>query len=300
MGKRGPFLGSEALAAGEVSRRQLLRGYQAVYRDVYLARDEALTPITRAQAAWLWSGRQATAVGLSAAALHSAKWIDAAAPAELNRASGKGVSGIVINRETLLDDETCRIGEIMLTTPARTAFDLGRRPCRTLAVIDLDALAHATGLQSRDVDALSKRHRGMRGVRQLREVVQSMDGGAESPQETRTRLLLIDAGLPKPQTQIVVADEDGYLFARIDMGWEQWRVGVEYDGEQHWTDPRRRASDIDRLARLDAAGWRIVRVSSDLLRNRPRVLVARVCDALRAAGFPECPVTTRLSLEAVS
>ncbi len=60
-----------------------------------------------------------------------------------------------------------------------------------------------------------------------------MDSGAESPQETRTRLLLIDAGLPGPQTQIVVRDEYGVPLARIDMGWEEFLVGVEYDGPQH-------------------------------------------------------------------
>ena len=64
-----------------------------------------------------------------------------------------------------------------------------------------------------------------------------MDGGAESPQETRTRLVLVDAGLPKPQTQIVVTGHFGRTFARIDMGYEEFKVGVESDGVQHWTDP---------------------------------------------------------------
>ena len=73
---------------------------------------------------------------------------------------------------------------------------------------------------------------------------------------------------------------------RIDMGWDDWRVGVEYDGVQHWTDPARRTRDIDRQAELEAMGWRIVRVSADMLRYRPRVIVERTRAALRAAGCP--------------
>jgi very-short-patch-repair endonuclease len=94
----------------------------------------------------------------------------------------------------------------------------------------------------------------------------------------------VDGGLPPPRTQIVVIDEWGLIVARIDMGWRNWLVGVEFDGSQHWTDPRQRARDIDRAAELDRLGWLIVRVSHDLLANRPGVVVERVRGALRARG----------------
>jgi hypothetical protein len=116
--------------------------------------------------------------------------------------------------------------------------------------------------------------------------VELMDGGAESPQETRTRLLLIAAGFPTPQTQIVVVDQYGRFVGRIDMGWPERKVGVEYDGPQHWDDPDQHARDIDRLADLAAQGWTIVRVSRDLLRFRSPVFVGRVRDAMRTAGWP--------------
>jgi very-short-patch-repair endonuclease len=74
--------------------------------------------------------------------------------------------------------------------------------------------------------------------------------------------------------------------ARIDMGWEEWKVGVEFDGAQHWTDPAQRTRDIDRLAELETRGWTIIRVSADMLRHRPHVVVARVRPALLAAGCP--------------
>ena len=172
-----------------------------------------------------------------------------------------------------------------VTTPARTAFDLGRRKGLQTAVIRIDALARATDLKIADVDLLVDRHRGVRGIVQLRRALALVDGGSESPWETRTRLVLVSAGLPSVRTQIPVFD-GGCLIARIDMGWEEFLVGVEFDGAQHWTDPAQRTWDIDRLAKLEALGWRIVRVSADLLRYRPAVFIARVIDALRAAGAP--------------
>ena len=143
-----------------------------------------------------------------------------------------------------------------------------------------------TGIKPVDIERVAEYRRGARGIVQLRRVLNLMDGGAESPQETRTRLLLIAAGFPKPQTQIVVVDEYGEFVGRVDMGWAEWKVGVEYDGPQHWTDPEQQARDIDRLAELAAQGWVIVRVSRDLLRYRPHVFLARVQDAVRAAGWP--------------
>jgi very-short-patch-repair endonuclease len=118
----------------------------------------------------------------------------------------------------------------------------------------------------------------------LREVVDLADGGAESPQETRTRLVLTDAGLRPDRTQIEVYDDFGSFVGRIDMGYPTWRVGVEYDGEQHWTSPAIRAADIDRQAKLEALGWRIIRVSAEMLRYRPHSIVERTRQALRQAG----------------
>jgi hypothetical protein len=299
----GPFIGSEALAAGLVSRRGLRNGYEAIYRNVYLPKRYKLTAATRARAAWLWARRDATLAGLSAAALHGTKGIDAALPAELVRI-GDAVHGIVIHRDTLFGDEICLLDGISSTTPARTAFDLGRRaPRLENAVIRLDALACATRLERRHVDPLVDRHRGARGIVQLRRALDLMDGGAESPQETRTRLLLINAGFPRPKTQIVVCNEHGEFVARIDMGWPEWKVGVQYDGPQHWTDPERHARDIDQQAELQALDWKIVRVSRNLLRYRSTVFLARVCDAMRAAGWPYCDeirLDARISLDRVA
>ena len=79
--------------------------------------------------------------------------------------------------------------------------------------------------------------------------------------------MLVRDGLPRPVTQIPVGKR------RIDMGWPDCNVGVEYDGEHHWTNPNNYADDIVRLEYLASQGWTIVRVSARQLRHaRPEIL----------------------------
>ncbi|BBX20432.1 hypothetical protein CRI77_24770 [Mycolicibacterium duvalii] len=281
MGTTSPFLGTES----ELSRRVLRSRHQRLYRNVYLPAGAPLTPVVRAVGAWLWSGRAATVAGLSASALHGVRWVDAQAPAELIRTQAGAVDGIVIHRETLVADEVCVVRGIPVTTPERTSFDLGRWRPLIDAVVRVDALAHVTRLTAAHIEPLVQRHRGARGLARLRTVLALMDGGAESPQETRTRLLLLAAGFPRPRTQILVCDDHGYFIGRLDMGWRRWKVGIEYDGPQHWTDPAVRARDIDRSAELQQQGWTIIRVSRDIMKYRPEVFLTRVRDAMRRGGW---------------
>lgn len=284
MSTSAPFVGTEAVRAGALTERELRRSCTRIYRNVYQRRGSGFTAKERAVAAWLWSGRSAVVAGNSAAALLGAEWVDPRAPAELIADRKRPPPLIVVRNDALLAGETTAIGGVPVTSPARTVFDLARQRGLQKAVIGIDALLRATGITVEEVQPLVLAHRGARGMKQLRRVLPLTDAGAESPQETRTRLVLVAGGLPRPQTQIVVRNEWAWVLARIDMGWEQWRVGVEYDGEQHWTDPRIRTKDIDRQAELERRGWRIIRVSAGLLRDRPDVVVERVRHALLAAG----------------
>lgn len=275
MGCRGkyagmePFRGSDALRNGAVTRSQLRTRYRAVFRDVYIGRDAELTAAAKARAAWLATG--STLAGLSAAAVLGTKWVDASAPAEIVRFDRHSQRGMVVRSYQLAADEVRVIAGMRVTTAARTAFDIGRGSPAIRAVPILDALLNATGIKPAEVVALVDRHRGARGSLRLRAALDLVDGGAESPQETRVRLLLVRAGLPKPETQIKFPD----LRIRVDMGWRVWKVAVEYDGIQHWEDRYQRSWDIERIALLEAAGWAVVRVSAEML-SRPQVIVERV------------------------
>jgi len=278
---------TEALASGMLTRRDLARGYVKLHRNVYARKGVELTAYDRVRAAWLWSGRQATMVGPSAAVLLGSKWIPADAPVELTHPRRPAARGILARADRIGDDEICRDRRIHCTTTARTAYDLGRRLPLEAGVIRIDALLNATGAGTADVDAIARRYPGARGIRQLRSTLDLVDGGAESPQETRLRLLLVHAGLPRPLTQIPVLDDAGQVARRLDMGWPNWLVAAEYDGEHHWTNARQYAEDIVRQEFIASRGWTLVRVSAVQLRRERAAVIERVRTALRRAGWPD-------------
>lgn len=267
--------------------RQLGRFYQPVYPGVYVPRGVELSALERVRAAWLWSRRRGVAAGLSASALLGAKWIEPDAPAELIHTNRRAPPMLRVHSDDLCTTEVQQVSGLWVTTPARTAFDIGRRSPLTAGVQRIDSLMNATDVKSVDIEALIERHPGVRGLRQLRETLKFVDGGAESPYESLTRLRVVQAGFPAPQTQIVVVDGYGAFVARLDMGWRELLVGVEFDGAQHWTDPRQRNHDIARLAELDDLGWIIIRLTSGMLHHAPEDFLGRVGAALLARGCPK-------------
>ena len=153
------------------------------------------------------------------------------------------------------------MGGMQATTPARTAFDLACRNPIGKAVAAIDALARAARLNVADAELIAERYKGHRNIRRARSALYLVDAGAESPRETWLRLILIKAGYPRPQTQIPVRDQYGALVAVVDMGWEDIKVAVEYEGDHHRTDRRQFNRDIARFEELTGLGWIIVRVT---------------------------------------
>jgi hypothetical protein len=272
-----PFLGSEALAAGVLTPYKLRSRYIAVHKDVYVPRDTALTATLRAKACWLRSRRRGILAGFSAAALHGAKWIDPTLPAAIIDTNRHSVAGVQTWEERIDDDEIEILAQMRVTTPARTALDLARRLPLGVAVAAVDALTQATELKMADVELLVDRYSGRRGVKAARTALALVDGGAQSPKETWLRLLLIRAGFPRPQTQIVVRNEWGWPEAYLDMGWDDIKVAVEYDGDQHRSSRAQYVKDIRRLEMLDQRyGWLVVRVVAE---DHPDDIIRRVRQA---------------------
>jgi hypothetical protein len=272
-----PFIGSEAVAAGVVSHIQLRRRYTRVFRDVYVSEGTDLTPAVRARAAWLWSRRRGIVAGFSAAALYGSNWVDVTQPAELIHNNRHGLPGLQVWGDRLEADEIQMVDGIPVTTPARTALDLACWYPEMTAVSGIDALARACELKVADVDLLMQRYRGRRGVERARVSLELVDDGAQSPKESWLRIILIKAGLPRPQTQIPVRDESGEAIAYLDMGWEDVKVAVEYDGDQHRSDRRQYTWDVRRLEMLERRGWIVIRVMAG---DRPADIVRRVRAAL--------------------
>jgi hypothetical protein len=278
---RTVFLGSEAVTQGRLTEHELRRWHRTIFRDVYVPSRHEITLRDRIEGAWLWSRRRAVIAGVAASALHGAAWVDGDVPVELIWNATRPPRGVIARDETVADDEVTQVGGVPATTLARTAYDLGRHLLLGQAVARLDALMHATPFSIEDVLLLAKRHGGARRLRRLRAALPLVDGGAASPKETWLRLLLIDAGLPLPATQIPVLDGT-WPVAWVDMGWEEYKVAVEYDGDHHRTDRRVYRKDQRRLRKLEALGWIVIRVIAG---DGPDDILKRVRAALLARGW---------------
>ena len=274
------ILGGEAVAAGRVTRHELRRWYTTIFRGVYVPKNAEVSLRDRAIAAWLASGRKGVIAGVVASALHGAPWVDPAHPVELVGVKCRAQTGLVPRTEHIDDGDIVKVSGLPVTTRLRTAFDLGRHLDRPEALARLDALKWNQDFSVDEVITLGERYPRARGIRQLRELLSLVDRGAASPRESRIRLMLLDAGFPRPETQIPVL-EGSHVLAFMDMGWPEFQVAVEYDGDHHRKDRHQYVKDIARLRMLEAMGWIVIRVIAE---ERPAEWLARVEAALASRG----------------
>jgi len=129
---------------------------------------------------------------------------------------------------------------------------------------------------------LAKRYRGARGVKRLKDAMPLVDGGAASPRETWLLLLYIDGGLHPPRTQIPIFDTDGTLLRTVDMGWEEFKVLSEYDGDQHRTDRPQYVKDMRVIPRIERLGYIVERVIKE---DQPAAILRRAWDAMTSRGW---------------
>lgn len=273
------FVGSERLASGGLTRSQLRWNYSSIFPGVYLPKTAITDLRSRIAAAWLWSGRDGIIAGRAAASLHGAKWIESTTPIELIGGRDRSPNGIIMRNERIDADEVVEIGGMLVTSPARTALDLGRHLPRDDAVRHLDALAGACNVTAAEALSLTSRHRRARGLRRAGIALDLMDAGGQSPRETRLRLWYIDAGFPRPTTQIHVTD--GFANAFLDMGWEEPMVGADYDGEEHRSSRPRYVHDIGRNELVRRQGWIDLHVVAEHSR---RFVITRTADAFARRG----------------
>lgn len=279
-----PILGAAAVFHGLLTPAQLRHRYNPVFRGVYLPKGHSPTLLDRIAAARL-AVPHAVIAGAAASAVHGAKWVDDDSPIDLIGRC-RPQPGLKGRDETLRSGEAMTVRGIPVTTPARTAFDLGRHLEMGSAVARMDALMRVRPFAVADVHLLAKVHRGVRGLVKLRAALPLVDGGAESPRETWLRLLFVEAGLPKPATQFVVRTAEGRYVKRLDMVWEEYKVAAEYDGELHLTDRTVYARDVWVGRELQRLGWRLIRVVKE---DRGDGIVAHAKAALLAGGWDGHP-----------
>jgi len=273
------FLGSQAVRAGLLTPRQLSGStWRRLFHDVYVHRDVPVTHGLRARAATvLLPG--AVVTGCSAAVLWGLELADTEDDVEVTlppRSHMVRVEGIRSRRARLHDLDVRRRDGVRVTSPGATALRLASVLPRDAAVAAVDQLVFRGLARLDDVRALALAARGP-GCARARAVADLADGLAESPQETRVRLVIGRSRLPAPVAQYRVL-VDGRFVARVDFAWPGKKVALEYDGLWHG-DPDQFQRDRARLNRLREAGWTVVFVTKEDLRD-PERLVATIATAL--------------------
>ncbi|MEU7886853.1 type IV toxin-antitoxin system AbiEi family antitoxin [Microbispora bryophytorum] len=195
----------------------------------------------------------------------------------------------VIGRQSdrLPPGDVTSVGGVTVTTQERTALDCARWLPRLEAVAALDQFL-ARGVARERLRARAAELSGRRNARRLREAIALGDAGAQSPPESWVRVLVVDAGLPRPRPQVRVELPEKRV-AYLDMGVERYRVGIEYDGHDHHSSVEDRAHDEWRRAQIRRLGWRLVIVRKNELFGSPATFLERVAERLWESGWRPTP-----------
>lgn len=260
---------SLGMRPSEVSRLVRSRVWRGVFRGVYITGPDVLTERQRIRAAVLALGPQAVAVLTSAARLHG--WpvlppdptVQISLPAQRHR---RDQPGLTTRQLVLSGSDVVQVAGLPVTTPARTAADLLLRLPRQDAVAMLDAALGAALLTPDDLDVTRALVYGNRGAVRARRWMDEADGRAQSPLETRVRLICVDAGVAPEELQFAVHDEFGALLAMADFAWPSRGVLGEADGKMPHSGPEALLHDRRRQNALVARGFIVVRFTwSDTL-----------------------------------
>ncbi|MGH3787386.1 MAG: DUF559 domain-containing protein [Pseudonocardiaceae bacterium] len=277
-----PFRGSWAVQRGLLTER-VLRGprFRRLFHNTYLLAGAPADLAARSHAASLLVPGQCVLSGYSAAELLGAGCAPAEANAELTVPGGdfRERPGLTVHRDLLADDEITDCGGVPVTTALRTAWDLARWLPTADAVVAMDALARIGRFAPGAVLRIQGRYPRARWRRRVPGVIDLSDPRAESPMETRSRLVLVLRGLPRPELQYTVYDELGKFVARLDMAYPELKLAMEYDGRGHLTAWQQEA-DARRLNKLDGCGWSVRRFTSPDVLRTPDAMATQVRQAI--------------------
>jgi very-short-patch-repair endonuclease len=282
------FLARDAVATGLLSAADLRsRAWQQVLHGIYADATITLTHRHRCLAVARFILPPGGAIaGRSAAYLYGADLMGAGDRVEVlvPRTANVRLAGVRTHVARLDPVDVRTRDDIRLTTPLRTCWDLAQW-CDDIveSVVWIDALAARRVVSPPDLEAYARDRAGERGWRRLCDAARLADSGAGSPQESRLRVRLVRAGLPRPETQFVIA-RDGRFVARTDLAWSEYRVAVEYDGGWHAESPAQIHADRRRLNAIIAADWVVLHVTAKRLRDDFDGFMRELWSVLRSRG----------------
>ncbi len=182
-------------------------------------------------------------------------------------------AGVHLRRTTLAPVEVVRLRGLPVTSALRTAVDLGSQRVLIDAVIALDMALHRRLVDFTALRSFCEGNRGAKRIAKLRRAIALTEPATESPMETRLRMLLVMARLPRPRAQVSLQDQHGRFLGRPDLYYPEHRLGLEYDGGSHRDSL---VEDNRRQNRLLNGGYRLLRFTAVDIFQAPEAVVRQV------------------------
>jgi hypothetical protein len=205
--------------------------------------------VTDRTAGWLWGAPMILAPGDH---LETPK-VSVFAPPGRRLRNGLTDSG----ERSFAPGDVMTIKGLRVTTPLRTACDLGRLLHRDQALAAMDALAALRVFTVEELCVEVLRFKHYRGVTQLRALAPLVDPRAGSPGESVLRLRWYDVGLPRPECQVEIPAPNGGIYL-LDIGLPDRRFAAEYDGEEFHGEDQREHDESRRDWAREHERWTIV------------------------------------------
>ena len=186
-----------------------------------------------------------------------------------------------VRRATLPKCEVTTVRGMRATSLVRTVAEVCGRLSLTEAVVIADMALHAGGVGLGQLRSWADGHAGARGISNFKRVITYAEPKAESPMESRLRMLLVLGGLPRPEAQVSIHDRWRRFLGRPDLYYKEHRLGIEYDGDVHRGSL---AEDNRRQNKLVNAGIRLLRFTAADVLGNPDSVIAQVQAQLASAG----------------
>jgi very-short-patch-repair endonuclease len=183
------------------------------------------------------------------------------------------LAGAWVRRNALAAAEIVLRSGLPTTSALRTVVDLGARDPLTEGVVAVDLALHAGLVTVTQLREYVAEHPGGKGMGQLRRVIDLAEPKAESAMETRLRMILLLAGLPRPEAQVSIHDDRGRFLGRPDLLYRAERLAIEYDGENH---RHRLVDDNRRQNRLVSSGLMMLRFTASDVYETPSAIAMQV------------------------
>lgn len=186
------------------------------------------------------------------------------------------VRGVRFHSAAVPEDHVTHVLGLRVTTPARTVLDLARSLPHVDGVVSADSALHAPVTTKAELSAMLEYFKGWPGAVGARKAVEFSDQRSESALESAARVCFAQFGLPAPELQVNVLDDEFRFIGRVDFIWEKYKTIAETDGMGKYENPGKAREQIRRDIRLRAAGYKVVHFTWAELFNDPAAVIARI------------------------